>query len=230
MKRALQLMLVLSIISMFMITPVAAATSQGLEWGFASGDRFDFTLASSEDGWNEQMYMNITAMPALAIPDPLNTWIGIPVPNSGAWWANGTTIGLYALVFIGLLAVGSKMAVPIGNFSLLASLITPVLTGEEIIDQANVWGVQWGEDVNATHEFRITATYAKVDGFLAEYKLETILSSTDAVQESLTVIRNNIPSAGFDLGGIIQLLQDNILIVGIGIGVLIILAIVCKKR
>ncbi len=230
MKRALQIMIALALVSMFMFQPVAAATSQGLEWGVAAGDRFDFTMASTEDDLNEAMYMNVTTMPALAIPDPLGSWNAIPVPNIGMWWANGTTIGLYALLFFGLLAVGSRIVVPVGNFSLLQTLITPILTGEDIVNTANTWGVSWGEEVNATHEYLITGTFAKADGFLAEYKIETILSSTDQVLESITVIRNNIPSGGIDLNFILDWVQNNLIIVGAAVAILILLVIVCKKK
>ncbi|MFW9920708.1 MAG: hypothetical protein ACFFED_13980 [Candidatus Thorarchaeota archaeon] len=230
MKRALQIMIALAIVSMFMFQPVAAATSQGLEWGVAAGDRFDFTMSSTEDSLNEAMYMNITVMPALAIPDPLNNWNSIPIPSIGMWWANGTTIGLYALLFFGLIAVGSRIVVPIGNFTHLQALITPVLTGENIINTANTWGVSWGEEVNATHEYLITGTFAKADGFLAEYKIETLLSSTSAVLESISVIRNNIPSGGVDLNFILDWIQNNLIIVGAGVVILILLIIVCKKK
>lgn len=230
MKRALQIMLALALVSMFLMQPVAAATSQGLEWGFASGARFDFTMSSTEDDFTEAMYMNITAMPALAIPDPLTSWTSIPMPTVGMWWANGTTIGLYVLLFFGLITVGSRLAVPIGNYSLLESLITPILTGEDIINTANTWGVTWGEEENATHEYLITGTFAKADGFLAEYKIETLLSSTQQVLESITVIRNNIPSGGLDLDYILDWIQNNLIIVGAAVVIVILLAVVCKKK
>ena len=158
MKRALQVILALAIVSIFMISPIAAATSQGLEWGFVNGDRFDFTLEVPDVGINEQMYMNITSMPALAIPDPLSDWFAIPDPSVGIWWANGTTC-TYSGIFFGLLAVGSKIAVPTGNYTLLWELVNVELTDETQEESANVWGIKWSEAINSTHEFGITATY-----------------------------------------------------------------------
>ena len=230
MKRTLQVLVALSVVAMFLVTPVAAATSQGLEWGFVISDEFEFQLTSTEDGWNEEMYMNITSMPALAISDPVTDWSQIPDPHVGMWWANGTSVGFIALIFLGLLVLGSKIAVPIGNFSLLDDLVAAELTEEDTIDETNVWGVSWSSSINATHENRLSATYAKADGFLAEYKIELLISSSDTVLESLEVVRPNIPSVGIDTGNILQLLQDNILYIAIGVGVLLILAIVCKKR
>lgn len=229
MKRALQVILALAIVSIFMISPIAAATSQGLEWGFVNGDRFDFTLASPEDGFSEQMYMNITDMPAAAIPDPLTDWFNIPDPSIGMWWENGTSLGIYSFMFIGLLAVGSKIAVPIGNYTLLWDLVNVELTGETLEESSNVWGLKWTEAINSTHEFSITATYAKADGFLAEYKWETVLTSNGAVEEAFTVIRNNIPS-GLDANYILQLIQENMLLVGAGVVILVLLVVVCKKK
>ncbi|UCE10698.1 MAG: hypothetical protein JSW61_01840, partial [Candidatus Thorarchaeota archaeon] len=163
----------------------------------------------------------VTAMPGAAIPDPLNNWAGIPDPTLGFWWANGTPMGLIALLFIGLIATGSHFALPTGNFSHLQSLLAPVLSGESYVDEANVWGVVWSEDTNATHEFRITSTYAKADGFLAEYKLETWNTVDNELVESLQVLRDVIPSGGFD---IVQFLQNNLLLIG---GVVVALAVVC---
>ena len=78
MKRALQLVLALSFVGMFLVSPVAAATSQGLEWGVAVGDSYEFTMSSSEDDLSEGIYLNITDTPTLAIPDPLSDWGDIP--------------------------------------------------------------------------------------------------------------------------------------------------------
>ncbi|MHA1771565.1 MAG: hypothetical protein ACTSXS_08295 [Candidatus Thorarchaeota archaeon] len=230
MKRALNVLLALSVITMFLVSPVAAATSQGLEWGFAKGDKWDFTLKVSSEKIDEQIYANITNMPVLAIPDPLTSWDNIPFPTVGMYWANGTDIGLMALLFIGLVAVGSRMTVPIGNYTLLTELVSTKLTGETMIDTATEWGITWKVSTNSTHEQRITATYLKTDGFLAQYKWEQVISASNTVVDSISVIRNNLPSGGFDFSNITQLLKDNILYVGAGVAVLVILAIVCKKR
>ncbi len=232
MKNALNLLIVFSIIAMFMIMPVAAATSDGLEWGIKVGDRFDYSFKSSMFAINEDMYMNITSMPAAAIPDPLTSWVGIPdlFAGTGFWWANGTSMGSYSAILILLIAVGGKIAVPIGNFTHIQSLAAALLTGETFVNEANVWGISWTTHPSSTVDFKITATYAKADGFLAQFKMETINSGNSQVLNSTEITRYNIPGGGFDLSSITQMLQDNILYVGIGVGILVILAIVCKKR
>ncbi|MHA1576763.1 MAG: hypothetical protein ACTSU3_05330 [Candidatus Thorarchaeota archaeon] len=232
MKRALQIVLALSFVGMFLVSPVAAATSQGFEWGVSLGDSFEFTMTNSEDGVTEGIYLNITGTATLAIPDPLTDWNNIPADiDIDFWWANGTSMGFYALVFLGLMATGAMIVVPIGNWTVLSTLIAAELTGETATDTSSLWGVVWTNTINATHETRITAHYAKADGFLAEYKMETAVSATNAVVESFTVIRDDIPAGpGGGVGDIVQLLTDNILYIGIGVVVLLLVAILIKKK
>ncbi len=232
MKRTLQLMLAIMVVGMFMVTPVAAATSQGLEWGIVTGDRFDYTLTSTDFNLDEEMFVNITGMPALAIPDPISTWGQIPFPDLGFYWANETSLNWLEvlILFFGLATVGSRFAVPAGNFSLLQSLLAPVLSGEDYPDSTNVWGVEWSEELTPTEDITVNGEYSRVDGFLTEYRIETVSSLNDSVLSSTTLIRDNIPPVGIDTGNILQLLQDNILYIAIGVGVLLVLVIVCKKR
>ena len=232
MKRALQIVLALGFVGMFLVSPVAAATSQGLEWGVALGDSFTFTMTNSEDGISEGIYLNITGTATLAIPDPLTDWGNIPSDTDiGFWWANGTSMGFYVLVFLGLMATGANIVVPTGNWTVLSSLISSALTDETLTDTSSLWGVVWADAINSTHEYRITAHYSKADGFLAEYKMETAVSATDAVVESFTVIRDDIPiGPGGGVGDIVQLLTDNILYIGIGVVVLLLVAILIKKK
>lgn len=231
MKRSFVIPAVLAIITMFLVSPVAAATSQGLEWGVVNGDKFDFTMtATEEDVPSEDIYINITSTASNAIPDPLENWADIPEHSQGFWWANGTSMGMSTLIFLGVFFVGGKFAVPLGNFTLLENLIKPELSGEVIIDEGNVWGVEWSQEETTTEDFRITATYSKSDGFLAEYKLETVSTLNDTVLDSIEVIRQDLPAGGGGLDDIIQLLEDNILYVGIGIAVLVVLGIACKRR
>ncbi|MBD3157823.1 MAG: hypothetical protein GF309_03450 [Candidatus Lokiarchaeota archaeon] len=231
MKRSFVIPAVLAIITMFLVSPVAAATSQGLEWGVATGDRFDYTMTSTEeDVPSEDIYINITATSSDAIPDPLADWTNIPEHDLGFWWANGTSMGLSTIIFLGVYFVGGKFALPTGNWTLIQDLLETEISDEDYISDANLWGVEWSQTENATHEFRITATYSKSDGFLAEYKLETWDTSEDTIVSSIEVTREGLPAGGGGLDDIIQLLEDNILYVGIGIAVLVVLGIACKRR
>ena len=229
MKRTLSVILVLAILSMILVTPVAAATSQGLEWGAAHGHKVEYTMSSvHEEAFNEDIFINVTEVPTLAIPDPLTDWTKIPDYTLKFWWANETSMGLLALVFLGIIMIGSKFVVPVGNFTLLESLLAPIITGEEFTTTTDLWRIVWSEDVTATEEHQITGAYSTVDGFLSEYKLELVSTLNDSILESFTVMRKDIPSGGAD---IIGLIQDNLLYVGAGVAVILILGvIICKRR
>ena len=229
MKRTLNVIVAFAFISMFCVSPVLAATSQGLEWGVANGHRVDYSMTSTdEDIPSEDLYLLVSGMPALAIPDPLTSWDQIPGNfDLDLFWANDTSVGLIALIFIGLLAVGSRFILPIGNWTHLQSLLAPELTGETFTSDAYLWGLEWSEDVTSTEEFKITATYLKSDGVLAEYKLETLSTVNSSTIASIHIVRDDIPAGG----DIIKLLTDNILYVGAGVAVILILGIViCKRR
>jgi hypothetical protein len=217
---------------MFLVTPVAAATSQGLEWGAAYGHLVEYEMSSIHDeSFNEDIYINVTAVPTSAIPDPLTDWSDIPDFSLDFWWANDTSMGLIAIVFLGIALIGQKFVVPIGNFTLLQELLAPEISGEEFSEDANLWRIVWSQEITTTEDYRITGAYSKVDGFLSEYKLETVSTLNDTVLESFEAIRKNIPSGG--LGGlddILALIQDNLLLVGAGVVILILLIVVCKKR
>jgi hypothetical protein len=231
MKRTLSVFLVVAIVSMFLVAPVAAATSQGLEWGAAYGHKVEYEMSSIHDeAFNEDIYINVTAVPTAAIPDPLTDWSNIPDFTLKFWWANGTSMGIISLVFLGVFFIGGKFVVPLGNWTLLEELLAPEISGEEFSLDANLWRIVWSEDFTTTEEYEITGAYSKVDGFLSEYKLKTVSTLNDTVLESFEVIRKDIPT-GDGFGDIIQLLQDNILYVGAGVAVILIIGIIaCKRR
>lgn len=219
MKRAIQVILVLCIAGMFLVSPVAAQTNQGFSWGVSVSDRLDFTftIESETDSFSEAMYATITATPV--IPDSINDWMVVPSALSDwKWAANDTSIGLYVLIFISLLAVGSHMSVPIGNFSLLTTLVSSSLTGEQIVDDLFYWGVVFSEDTSATESITVGARYFKSDGFLAKLTIE---SFEDNVRTGYVVIARQ---------GFMVTIADNILLIAVGAVVLIVLIVVCVKR
>ena len=60
MKRTLSVILAFAFISMFCVSPVLAATSQGLEWGVADGHRVDYTMTSdAEEIPNEDITLKL---------------------------------------------------------------------------------------------------------------------------------------------------------------------------
>jgi hypothetical protein len=228
MKRTLQTVLVLSVVAMFLISPVAAATSQGLEWGVALNDEFTYQFKVIEEGetiLDEGVNITVEATPG-TIPDPLSDWMLLPSVNTDIVYTNGSALGFEGLYLIGILLAGGHLVVPIGNFSLLSELLMGSVFWTENTTLVND-GSRWGASLTGTEDdMYMTAHvyYLKTDGFLARYTLEA-RNITSNIRSSVSLVRDGL---GFDIIGFIQ---DNMLMVGIGVGVVVILgAVVCLRR
>ncbi|MFX1560672.1 MAG: hypothetical protein ACFFBL_08790 [Promethearchaeota archaeon] len=228
MKRTLQTVLVMSFAAMFLISPVAAATSEGLEWGVALNDEFTFHYKIVEEGntiLDEGVNVTVDANPP-TIYDPLTDWTMLSGVDISIVYTNGSLLGFETLYLLGLLLAGGHFVVPIGNFSLLSDLLMGSLFWNEnstIINDGSVWGVRTtGSDDEMT--MQVNVHYLKADGFLSRYTLEA-LNTTNGIRSSVSLLRQGL---GLDIIGFIQ---DNILLVGIGVGVIVILgAVVCIRR
>lgn len=216
MKRALQLLLAISFATMFLISPVAAATSQGLEWGIEVGDQWNFDLTSVTDGvteMDEVMYFESTGG-LTTIPNILTDWVSLPEPSFDVEWANGTSLGWSALIFLFYMVAVDRWAVPIGNYTLLGELYEDhVFYNGTIYETSSYWGM----DVDYLGELDVHVDFLKADGFLAHWTVTT-------ENGTLSMNRQGLPS------DIIGLITDNILYIGVGVGVLILLAVVCKRK
>ena len=216
MKRALQVLFALSFATMFLISPVAAATSQGLEWGIEVGDQWNFDFISVTNGvteMDEVMYFESTGG-LTTIPNILTDWVSLPEPSFDVEWANGTSLGWSALIFIFYMVAVDRWAVPIGNYTLLGELYEDhVFYNGTIYETSSYWGM----DTDYLGEIDVHVDFLKADGFVAHWTV-----TTD--NGTLSMVRQGLPS------DIIGLITDNILYIGVGVGVLILLAIVCKKK
>lgn len=228
MKRALQTILVLSFVAMFLISPVAAATSEGLEWGVALIDEFTFQYKIIEEGekiLDEGVNFTVDSTPG-AIDDPLTAWSNLDYLDIDLVYTNGCSMGFEAFYLLGILLAGGQFVVPIGNFSLLSELLMGSLFWSEnttIVNDGTVWGVRTS-GTNDDMIMQVNVHYLKADGFISRYTLEAT-NTTSGIRSSVSLIRDGL---GLD---IIGLLQDNILFVGIGVGVIVILgAVVCMRR
>ena len=114
MKRALELFFVIAVIACLLMTPVAAATDQGLEWGVQNGDRFDFNMHESSDGvvTNEALYMTVDNRPSIA--NGISNWNAVPGVGVDIFWANGSSMGFSAFIFIGVFCVYGEFCFPVG--------------------------------------------------------------------------------------------------------------------
>ena len=216
MKRALQLLLAISFATMFLISPVAAATSQGLEWNIEVSDQWNFDFTSVTDGvtaMDEVLYFESTGG-LTTIPNILTDWVSLPEPSFDIEWANGTSLGFSAFIFIFYMVAVDRWAVPIGNYTLLGELYEDhVFYNGTIYETSSYWGM----DVDYLGELDVHVDFLKDDGFLAHWTVTT-------ENGTLSMVRQGLPS------DIIGLITDNILYIGVGVGVLILLAVVCKKK
>ncbi len=212
------------LIGVLQMNMVAAATSQGLSWGFQVNDQFNFQLKiqSPDEIIDEGIYMKVTTRPD--IPNIITDWSQIPQVDIDIAYDNGTSLGWYLLIYLFLYVyLGSLFAVPVGNFSLIQALHTAQdLENITYINTYYYWGMKFTGQVGG-HQASCQATYLKSDGFLAKYTVKTWNATTTLVESS--TIRDGLPSDTQDL------IMSNILYIGAGVVVLIIIgAVVCKKR
>ncbi len=227
-KRVLQIALVFAFVAMICVGPVAAATSQGLEWGIQNGDQWNYNITSETAGTttlNEVMYFEVLSRPT--IPNIVSSWAQVPKPTWNITWANGTSLGWSALIFIFLGVATSSFAVPIGNFTLLGDLYTDSIYNGTIYDSGNYWGM----DLSTTffsEGLTVHVDYLRTDGMLAHWNVVTTNTTNSQTLGKIDMVRQGLPSGGID---IISLLQDNIVLVAAGVVVIVIIAaVVCRKK
>ncbi|MHA2211198.1 MAG: hypothetical protein ACXABV_18735 [Candidatus Thorarchaeota archaeon] len=124
MNRAKALLGVLFLSLMIFSFPVVAQTNQGLTWGFDPGDEyhFEFHLDAEDMQIDEEIYFNSSdALPT--IPDSLDNWTDIPWVTIDAFYANGTDLGIIALIFLTAL----NFQLPVGNWTLMSSIYSTTL-------------------------------------------------------------------------------------------------------
>ncbi len=216
----------MAFVTMFQMNMVAAATSQGLSWGFVVGDQFNYQMKlidiDEADTIDEGIYIKVNERPD--IPNIVTNWSQIPIITIEINFNNGTSIGILGLVLYPLVIYyGGLFALPIGNFSLIQKLHSDQgLENLTYINTYYYWGVKY-EGQASGNTISGFATYLKSDGFLAKYTL-TARNSTHTLGE-VSVIRKGLPSDLQDT------LMSNILLIGAGVVALIIIgAIVCKKK
>ena len=218
MKRALELFFVFAVVACLLMTTVAAATDQGLDWGVQNGDRFDFNMQESSGGVvvNEALYMLVDNRPSIA--NGISNWNAVPGVGVDIFWANGSSMGFSAIIFIGIFFVNGEFCFPVGNWTLLTELRStdPDAT---ITDSIFFWGFSWrGTFLDPEMQTHLGVDYMKSDGFLAHYTVETVNQTSQETVYTASITRQGL------------FLQDNILLIGGGVVLIIVLAIVCKKR
>ncbi len=198
MRHMLQLPVALAISSLFLVSPVAAASNQGLSWAAVKGDVFNFHLTTSGvtmgPNVNEALFMNVTSDPP-SIPNSITAWAQVPCPNVGWYWSNETAIGLYGILFLGLLYFGTAFVLPIGNFTLIGNVIKTYTswnsTATTYVNNTLYWGLKC--TLNQTQQNTvIQVSYLKSDGVLARYTISAT-NNTSHATERISFIRDGLP-------------------------------------
>ena len=145
------------------VTPCSAVHSQGLEWKYSEGSRYDFREMyhygeneTTELGYDWIYYL--VAPNYSEIDDPLLMDGGVPFRRAMTYWPNGTVMNTGRLSF----------AVPVGNWSLLSTLLEAMsddsytLTAFESYD---LWGYEenYASDISS---FTRRVEFSKSDGVL----------------------------------------------------------------
>jgi hypothetical protein len=152
---------------MFSSTSAIAATSQGLEWGYEEGKRYDFIeswVSKGKDGtstWEDGYYL--LGPEYTEISDPLNVSMPIPARKAKTYWLNGSD----------MMTVPLQFAVPVGNWSLL-TLATVTYAADfngtlDIVETAGTWGYvleEFEESYGIVEFTRRGWQFSKSDGVL----------------------------------------------------------------
>ncbi len=186
MKRASKLALLLLLTALMCSLPVAAQTNQGFEWGFVWDDEFHFDMYIEGNGMliDEEIYFQLNeTLPT--IPDSMDNWTDIPWVTVNSYYANGTKMGLEAILFV----PAHNLHVPIGNWPLLSTLYLDTLSVDNLTmdpEDTHFWGYSWADDdwsygwIHASEglTLEVHVDYLKADGFLAHYSIESYNTTT----------------------------------------------------
>ncbi len=188
---------------------VSATTTEGLEWGAETGDRFyyNFNYWVAQEGTptytDEEFYIDVNTT-ELVIPDPLDSWDSMPIVPHIEAWANGSEADLLRFITI----YAWSVLVPIGNWSLLSS-ITEDRTilglggpgGFEIQTtmEINDW-FRWGFNYtffNDEWDYEIHVAFTKANGALASFSLIAYTHATGELFGVITAVRDGVPPFSF---------------------------------
>ncbi|TET08951.1 MAG: hypothetical protein E3J86_09515 [Candidatus Thorarchaeota archaeon] len=119
-----------------------------LRWGFNDGDRFDFhmVMTGEELGFSaldELLYVKVDDDGLQIIPSNMTEFDDIPFFTGDLYWANDT------IFFDPIFSHSWRLAVPIGNWTLLGDLVEGLNPTENItLDGSDTWF--WGYSRNET--------------------------------------------------------------------------------
>lgn len=164
-----------------------------LYWGFEDGDTFNFriVMTGTSSGFqelDEELYIEVDEDGLPIIPYILDEWDDIPYIGGALYWANGT------IAFEPFFERSWRIAVPLGNWSLLSALIEDKPSPSDLaLDPAHpwLWGYSWSETTGDIL-LEVHTDYLKVDGFLARHSAVFTNATTSEVIGTITIERLDI--------------------------------------
>ncbi len=179
------------------VTPCFASHSQGLEWKYGEGVRYDF---------HEVFYLGDNETPSLVhdwtyyliapnyteLSDPLASWY-IPTKHALTYWPNGTEMQTGPMPF----------AVPVGNWSILSTIIES-MSDENVTFSAfesnDVWGYEEERSADISSSLH-REEFSKPNGVLTKltdestilnhhsvYVIERLAISPGVIQLGITLV------------------------------------------
>ena len=174
----------------------------------------DYTnYKDSSENLDEVVYMIVLDLPI--VPNIVTNWAQLPNPTLNVTWANGTSMGLMALVFIGLGFTGGHFGLPVGNWTFIEELATDASWTNTTIDNGATYFKVSARINFFSFIYEVTTEFLKSDGFLARYSLSAVNATSSQTIGEVSVIRQGL---GGDFGSIIALLQDNLRYVAVCFG------------
>jgi hypothetical protein len=229
MKRALQVAFAFTLLMLCVVVPAAGDSLQGLKWGFNPGDKFDYqltmSLTSPTFALSESLYAQVGSTGA--IPGTVNLWSQIPIVNADWKWTNGTSIPILLwLYFLPLASFGGYLGVPVGNWSLLTRLVDKIPLwniNTTMVENSAYWGMSLTTRASGKTTL-LETSYLKYDGMIARYHWVQTDDTTHAKDGEISLVRQGLPN------DFVVLIQDNALFIGMGIIILVLLAVILRRR
>ncbi len=191
MKRNFSIGIALILLSFFVIPNTLAANNDGLFWRVQEGDRFYYTMDSTEPGWelsNEIIFMEVDADPD-PLPFDVMVWDDIPIVYPTFYFENETNMGVLALIFLYL----EDFALPVGNWDFLTTKASSGLShlNEFALDSVSpdFWGYSWVHNGSTDTLSEIHVSYSKFDGAFNEYSINVVNATTMETEYTWTVSR-----------------------------------------
>jgi len=226
MRRTLGAMVAFAVVAMLLAGTASAVSSQGLEWAVVAGDHWSYDLTTTDEGVVDTEELYVVVNTTSTIPDTVTILLDLPYANSTMTFANFTDLDFStAFLMIFLAFITPRFIFPVGNYTLLTELYNAddVYNGT-VYDSGGYWGMDLNDYELFNRSTDMHADFLKADGVLAHWTLTS--SNETSVVGTVNMVRQGLP--GFDLIGWIR---ENILLAGIGVGIVIIVgAVVCMRR